>query len=394
MRGPYDVDMKDRLIRMLGLTVLGMCLLPVTGCGKKASEPEQVIPRVKCFTVSDRAVGQERRLSGQVVAGETAPLSFSVGGTVKQVLVDRGDAVRQGQVLAVLDAEPLSLAVEQARGQLVALRETAVEAKSQLDNIRSLFAQGAATQLELDTAQTSYSAAEANLQSAQAELDRRQLDLKKTQLIAPSTGTIAERSVEPFQEVTVGQTLFVLESDASFKVEVLVPETLIRDLDHGQAVQVAFPTLEDETLTGTITTIGTQAQSGNAFPVEVFLPAQRLELRSGMTASVTFQFDEYLKDKTAYLIPITAIAVQVDLMEGRQPGPDESGVRKAPVFVLDEAKGVVERRTVIIGGLRGNMLEVFEGLEPGDKVVSAGVAFVRDKMQARLWTAEQGLSDG
>jgi len=49
---------------------------------------------------------------------------------------------------------------------------------------------------------------------------------------------------------------------------------------------------------------------------------------------------------------------------------------------------------VRIGGLRGNQLEVYEGLEPGDKVVSAGVAFLRDGMEAELWSPERGLGGG
>lgn len=373
--------------------VLAVCSL-VPGCGERGGEAEQVVPRVKCFTVSDEAVGQQRSLSGKVIAGESSPLSFSVGGTVKQVMVERGDRVSKGQALALLDAEPLSLAVEQARGQLVAAREKVVETRRQRDNIKSLYDQGAATKLEFENAQTAFVTAEANLQSAQADLDRRQLDLKKTQLSAPTDGTIAERSVEAFQEVSAGQTIFVLEGMGAFKVEVMVPETLIRDLDYGQVVQVRFPTLNAEPISGTIQTISAQALAGNAYPVEIALPAQGLELRSGMTASVMFQFAEYLEGQTAYLIPLSAIAVEAEALLGRQPGPDEDGVKHAQVYVLNEEAGVVELRTVVIGGLRGNTLEVFEGLEPGDKVVSAGVAFVRDKMKAREWTADQGLSDG
>ena len=381
-------------LRIVCTALLLPSLLCVGACGKKEVQTEEIIPSVKCYTVSDQAVGQERRLSGKVIAGETAPLSFSVSGTVKQVLVDRGDRVRQGQVLAVLDSEPMNLAVEQSRGQLVAAREKVIDTKSQLDNIDKLFSQGAASQLEFDTATTNYATAQANLQSAQADLDRKQLDLKRTQLVAPSSGQIAERSIEPFQEVTVGQTAFVLESAGSFKVEVLVPETLIRDLDYGQTVGITFPTLEAQTARGTIQTIGTQAEAGNAYPVEIFLTSQKLELRSGMTASVTFRFDEYLDNKTVYMIPISSIAVEVDINKGRQPGPDAEGVRRSPVYVLNEEAGQVEIREVVIGGLRGNMLEVFEGLKPGEQVVSAGVPFVRDKMKAKRWTPDKGLSDG
>ena len=70
-----------------------------------------------------------------------------------------------------------------------------------------------------------------------------------------------------------------------------------------------------------------------------------------------------------------------------EPSPDtEPRGTEAPLFVFDPDAGEVQYRMVRIGDLRGNEIEVFEGLEAGDQVVSAGVAFVRDGMTATVWT--------
>lgn len=368
--------------------------MSICGCTREADESPEVLPRVKCYTVSERAVGQSRRLSGKVVAAESSPLSFAVAGKVSQVLVSQGDKVTQGQVLATLDEEPLRLAVEQSRAQLVIAREKVVNTKLQFERATKLRSQNAGTPLELDTATTEYASAQANLRLVQAELDRKELDLKRAELAAPYAGHIAQRSIEPFEEVTAGKQAFLLQSAGSYKVEVRVPETLIRNVDHGQLVQIDFPTLKEVRLTGVVATIGTQAESGNAFPVEIRLPASDIDVRAGMTASVTFDFAQQLEGRTVYMIPLSAVAIEAGLLKNLKASNEGQALKTVPVYLFDHAAGRVKAVDIVVGDLRGNMLEVYEGLKPGDKVITAGVAFLRDQMKAELWTAEKGLNDG
>ena len=58
---------------------------------------------------------------------------------------------------------------------------------------------------------------------------------------------------------------------------------------------------------------------------------------------------------------------------------------EVPVFILNTESGQINKKKIIVGGLRGNELEVFDGLEPGDLVVTAGVTFCRDGMKAKIW---------
>lgn len=67
--------------------------------------------------------------------------------------------------------------------------------------------------------------------------------------------------------------------------------------------------------------------------------------------------------------------------------------KTAPVFVIDDNYRL-QVRDVVIGDLRGNQLEVYEGLEAGEKIVSAGVTFLHENMKVELWMPEQGLTDG
>ena len=370
--------------------ILLAAVLP--GCSDAPPPLEEITPRVKTFVVGERATGQSRRISGRVVAADTSPLSFGVAGTVEEVLVSQGDVVARGQILARLDPKPLSLAVERARAELNAARANATEAKQSHERLAALFEKQAVAKVDMEAATAKRAGARADLSAAQSDLESKERDLALTELSAPFSGTIAGRTVEPFQEVSVGQDAFVLQSAGVLEVEVQVPETLIRDVDYGQVVQITFSSAADTTINGVVSEIGSQAQAGNAFPVRVQLSRTDADLRPGMTASVTFNFDRYLEDRTAYLIPLSAIAIEVGLLQqaGRQ---DESEPGTAPVFVVDE-DNQLQVRDLVVGDLRGNDLEVYEGLQEGDRVVSAGVAFLREGMTVELWSPEQGLTGG
>lgn len=386
-------------------------MLIVVGCADENQPLDETVPRVKYFVVGEQATGQSRRISGKVVAADTSPLSFSVGGTVEEVVVVQGDLVREGQLLARLDAEPLRLDVERARAQLNVARAKVAETKQTYDRTRELFQKRAASQAEVETATANHTAARGNLRAAQSDLQRKERDFSRAELTAPFSGTIASRSIEPFQEVSTDKESFVLQSTDALKVDVRVPETLIRDVDYGQVVQVTFPTLADTTVSGVVSEIGSRAEAGNAFPVSIRLKdvataadlgvfgsvrtmlSTEADLRPGMTAGVTFNFDKYLKGRTSYLIPLSAIAIDVGMLKQVRKQEENPAPKTAPVFVIDD-NNRLQVRNVVVGDLSGNELEVFEGLEAGERIVSAGVALLHEGMSVELWSSEQGLADG
>lgn len=370
-----------------------VAMLMVAGCGDDIALPVEETPRVKFFVVGEQATGQSRRISGKLVAANTSPLSFAVGGTVEQVLVTRGDLVREGQVLARLDAEPLRLAVEQARAQLNIARANAADTKQIYDRTVSLFEKRVVSQSEVDTATANHAAALASVRSVESDLDGKELDHSRAELAAPFSGTIASRSIDPFQETSSGQEAFVLQTAEAIEVDVRVPETLIRDVDYGQVVQVTFPTIAGVAVSGIVNQIASRAESGNSFPVRVRLSPSDADLRPGMTASVTFNFDQYLDGRTVYLVPLASIAIEYGLIRRSREVGDATPRQTVPMFVVDD-NNRLRVKDVVVGDLRGNLLEVYEGLEAGDKIVSAGVAFLREGMTVELWTPAQGLTSG
>ncbi|MGK0481471.1 MAG: multidrug efflux system membrane fusion protein [Planctomycetota bacterium] len=361
---------------ILSLALLG---LAAASCSSEPEEAPPAIPTVRVLTVGKTADGQIRRVSGRVEAVDQSTLSFGVSVKVVAIEVLEGQEVIKGQLIARLDDATLTLAVNEANTSLTLARAALVEAKAAYDRTKALTQSGGASQQELDSATATLANADAAVANAETAVARAQIDLKRTKLFAPFHGKIVSLNPDLFQEVGASETMAVIQSDGALMVEVLVPETLIRDVDFGQVVKVSSPTLPDETFQATVTRIGAESAEGNAYPVTVRLADGAEGLRPGMTAGVTFQFDAYLEGKTAYLIPLSCLAVDALAGTGDR---DE----KAPVFILDPTTEKVTQIMVQVGNLRGNEIEVYEGLEPGDLIVSAGVAFLRDGMSATAWT--------
>ena len=358
----------------------------LVGCSEPPVELPKAIPAVKVFTVGKQASGQSRRLSGIINAADTSPLSFGVGGRVIELLVAVGESVDEGQLLASLDPEPLQIKLTDKRAKLNNARAQLLEAKTALERTRALLEQRAASQQELETAAAKFANKESSLQQAQADLTQAELDFDHRQLLAPVAGKVAKVGIDNFQEVSGAEQVITLQSDQLLEVAVRVPETMIRYLDYAQVVQVAFPSLPSAAIHGVVSQIGASAEDGNAFPVTITLGGSDGDLRPGMTAAVTFNFDAYLNQRVAYLIPLSAIAIDRGLANAqkyrRSDGNTESQV---PVFLFDADAGLLREQSVTAGQLRGNEIEIYAGLEPGDQVVSAGVTFVSDGMAAKAW---------
>ncbi len=372
------------LIKSFVLSVALICCL--AACQKSSDRREEIIPRVKVYTVNSQATGQKRRISGKVNATDKSTLSFGVSGKIIEVLVKKGDTVTQGQLLAKLDEKPFQLIINEARAKLSSNRAELVKAQAAYDRTSRLFKEDAASKKDFDTIIASLAKAKGTVESSKSTLQQFELDFQRTSLIAPFAGKVVDVPIDSFQEIAANGEVIVLQSNDALEIEVRVPETLIREIEYGQVVEVTFPTIKEVSASGVVTSIGAETESGNAFPVVVSLSTNPGDVRPGMTASVTFNFRSYLDDRTAYLIPLSAIAIEAGLAASENTTSTKiKSKNEAPVYVYRSDLKIIELRNLIVGDLQGNEIEVYEGLEPGDQVVSAGVAFLRDGMRAEIW---------
>ncbi|RLC17372.1 MAG: hypothetical protein DRI24_05910 [Deltaproteobacteria bacterium] len=354
------------LIKILFLAILGCA---VTACKEKIEIVEQV-RTLKTITVAELASGQIRKFSGIVKATDSSNLSFEVGGNVMTVNVDIGDRVRKGQVLAVLDKEPYQLDVDAAKAELVEAEARVVNAKEAYDRQERVYTQGAGAKSKLDKAKYNLEAAlsQVNVNVAKVNLAKR--DLKKTNLISPYDGAIAWRSVEPHEEIHVGQRVFVIDAKGALEVQLAVPETTINRIHIGTPATVQFPTLPGQSVKGRIAYIGSAAVKANAFPVKIGLNKPTAKISPGMTAEVVLVMNVD-KQIAGYLIPIQAIL-------------PAKGVGQGYAFVYDPQTSTVRKAPVKIFGAEQNLMIISEGLSAGDIIAVAGVSFLADGMKVKL----------
>ena len=345
------------------LTVLGLVLL--TSCEEPASKAEERVRAIKPYYVVEPAGGDVRRYSGSVVASNTSALSFAVSGTVKSVAVAQGDRVTKGQVLATLDAAPFSLNAQAARAELGAAQADLDNARAELARQRQLFDRGWVAKAALDRAITTVEAAKGNLSLLRSRLGLAERDVASTRLLAPFDGVISAREVEPFAEVSRGQKALQIDSDGAFEVEISIPDSIVARLTPGAPLVIDASTLVSCGCTGRITEIGATAGPANAVTVKGAILSGGDVLLAGMAVEVSVVLGGE-RAVEGYLVPLVSIA----------PGDDSA---RGFVFKYDAQSGQVRRTAVQgVGVIRGNLVGVSGGIEPGDIVAAAGVSLLRD----------------
>lgn len=343
----------------------------IAGCSEPPPEEVERVRAIKPYYVSEPAGGDVRRYSGTIAASDTSAMSFAVPGTVATVNVSQGEHVSAGQVLATLDPAPFELNVQGARSQLATAQANHDEKELALDRQRQLYERGWVAKAALDQAVAAFDAAEGDLNLARSRLGTAERDLANTRLVAAFDGLIAERHVEPFEEVTVGTPIFQINSDGALEVDASVPDSVIARLSVGAPVTVEVSTATGCGCAGRITEIGTESTAANTVSVTAALLDSPRELLPGMSAEVSVVLSSTLEAR-GYLIPLAAIA----------PG-DEA----APgyIFKFDIDAGVV-RKVPVSGGeaVTDNFVEVVEGIAAGDIIAVAGVSFLRDGQRVKL----------
>ncbi len=172
--------------------------------------------------------------------------------------------------------------------------------------------------------------------------------------------------------MSAGRVVVLLTSGTRPEVRVGVPESLILLVHEGDIATVTFDALPDKEFQATITEVGVSASGAvTTFPVIVRIIDPLPDIRSGMAAEVSFRFESTEK-RDIIVVPSQAV------------GEDRNGRYTFVVEPNDPGFGTIQRRNISIGDITVNGLEVIEGLQDGDLVVTAGMSKIHDGMYVRL----------
>ena len=361
---------------MRALSFILMTLLLV-GCNKPVKEIIEPIRPIKWTQVSLSSLEQIRVLSGIVAPVEATKLSFEVSGKIEQINVNLGAHVSKDQPLALLYKRSFNLELQSAKAKYQQSKASFADAKNTYARYQALLKQGVVSQSGFDNAKASYDSNNSAVAVAQAQLDIANKNLQDSILRAPYDGIITRRLFEPSQQITSGQSVFEIEGKHGLEIQIMVPETLIQELTQNAILPIMFPVLPKIKMNGRITEIGTRAESANAFPVTVVLQGDNPLLRAGMTAEVEFMFEGVGRTGhkgPSIKVPLTAISAGLE--------------QKAYVFVYNSDEKVVHRREIKTENILNNQVYISSGLQPGEIIATAGVAFLRDGQQVSLLDAK------
>jgi RND family efflux transporter MFP subunit len=318
----------------------------LSACGGDASEagraPEG--PVVQVVAIAASGAGGVRA-SGLVGYRREPPLSFTSPGVIGAIYVDAGDSVRRGQRLATL--RRISVGANAGEAELAQQN-----AERDLARAQALFDEGFVSQARLEDARLAVERARG-----------------ASVLVAPSDGIILRRAAEPSQTVAAGQAILVLGETASrLVVRAPTSSSQAARVRVGDAATLTVSELGQQ-LTGRVTRVGAQGdQATGAFEIEIEIVNPQ-GLRSGMVAAVEIAAAADPSAETALLAPT------LSLLDARA----DQGV----VFVVD-AQNIARRRSVRTAGVTQDGVLVVEGLQPGERIVSAGAAYVRDGEPVRI----------
>ncbi len=351
--------MSKLAIRIATTVLLGAASVSLVGCSKQqetTSAPRPALS-VTVATVATHPMQRSVAVSGSVAAWQEIPVGAEVNGlAIKDVLVDEGDKVKKGQLLAKLNDTVLRAQLSQQEANVDAARAAFVQAQADLKRSQDLRKKGVVSAQAQDSARASAQTAAATLMARQGALEETQARLDQTRITAPANGYISSRSAVIGQIVSAGTELFRIVRDSQLELQADVPETQLPELRAGFKAKVTADGIKP--VEGTIRLVSPSVDARTRLgKVYVTLPKDS-GFRPGMFARATIK-----------AAPIDGIVVPQESIAYRDG--------KSGVFVVD-AENQVSFREVETGARQGDQAEILSGLKPGEEVVVKGAGLLED----------------
>ncbi len=345
--------------------MLASCAKDGVAAGKSADAKDGDNPAAQVATpveVARPVRGEMRAMyngTATLDAEADAQVVAKVGGEVRRLLVEEGDRVESGQLLAILDDRQLRLQAAQARA---ALAKTERDFNRQVElHQKGLVAAGAFEGLKYD------------LENQRAANDLARLNLSYSEIRAPFAGIVAERHVKLGQELQPGTAVFRVTDPTPLKAEVFVPERELARLQRGQGASVQVDALGGQLFPAVVRLVAPTVDAATAtFKVTLEVDDPKGLLKPGMFARVGIVFE---LRSNALIVPRIALL-------------DTDGSQN--VFVVAGGKAV--QRAVKTGLSNAGNVEITEGLSGAEQVVVVGQSGLKDGNPVRIVTLEQNAA--
>ena len=352
--------------RLVMLPLVAAAAFLLAACSEQKAEAPAPVRPVKVAEVAAQAETRKISYSGSVKARTEASLGFRVGGKIVARLVDVGDRVEPGTVLARLDTADLTLSLASAEANLASTTAQLAVATSALDRAKALFARGFTSKSILDDRQLALDQARAALDAARSSRDQAENQTAYSELKSDIAGIVTAVGAEAGQVVAAGSPVVVVARDGEKEVAIAIPESEIRFFHVGDRLAVRYWADPALSQSGTVREIAGSADTASrTFAVRVSLPEDPA-VRLGMTAALDAD------------VPVEAAGIVVPLaaLTERDGAPT--------VWVVDPAAATVSPRKVSTAAFADDGVRITTGVAPGEWIVTAGAQFMTPGMPVRL----------
>ena len=292
-----------------------------------------------------------------IASDADAPVVAKVGGEVVSLLVEEGDRVAEGQVLAELDGERLRLEM--------------LSAKANLDQVRSEYARYTDLAARGLVSEAMFEGLKYDLEALEATHELARLNFEYSKIRAPIAGVVSSREVKLGQSINASGIAFRITDTSELLAYLQIPQGELGKFSAGQSATLTVDAMPGTDYSATIVRISPTIDVRNGtFRATAFIDNRSGELAPGMFARFSIAYERHTD---ALVIPHAALVEEDD---------------RASVYVV--ADGSVTRRAIEVGIESGGLVEVLGGLAPGEEIVVTGQSSLRDgsKVLASVKTRE------
>lgn len=344
---------------LLGLAALAGCKKPAPSAAPEltAAKSEAKV-HVEAVPIVEQAMPELLTLTGQLRASQESDVAADANGKVAATLVERGQRVKQGETLAILDARGASITASAAAAQSNLAQAQLEQAKKECDRVESLFKTGAISQAEYDRTTSQCKTTQFSVAAAQAQQQNAQKIVGDAVIRAPFSGVVGERFVNVGQYVQPQTRVISLYAPDPLRLELTVPEANVGAIKPEMPVSFTVASYGERAFTGSVKFISPNVRVATRdLVIEALVPNAGLELRPGMFAVARLPVGE----KKLPVVPVTSVKT------------DEATSR---VWVVVEKR--IQERVVQLGGDREGKIAIVSGVKAGEQVVVQPGQDVRD----------------
>lgn len=354
----YDVARTLSWLHFLPLTILSVVIFLLPGCGDNQGNTTDPVRTVRYVVVGSAQTLPALERTGEIHAHDETILSFRTGGRIVTRSVDIGDRVNAGQLLATLENTTSQNQVDGAQADYEGAKASAQVAALNVNRMQKLMPTGAIARTQLDTARADWLVARARLKNSESALRNARESLGWTRLIAPRSGVITEVSASAGQVVNGGQSVLTLATGEARDVvfDIAKPEAIPPQEQAGLRVSL----LSDPSVqaSAAVRDISPQADpQTRTWRVRATLQNPPLAMALGASVTVTLP----ATGPHGYALPASALSRVDD---------------KPAVYVINP-QSQAQLRVVVPAYYTATTVIISGGLEPGDRVITAGVSKLR-----------------